>query len=306
MRIALGVCAGVALGLALLTTGCQWSDLLPTTAEEDFGPLTTTATDVEALVIDWYEGEINVTFDPNATEISASGRKYANALTQELADAGLDDIEIGWTNSSATATLLFDLPTLRAMNYMADVDVTVPAGLTLTITSVGGDITVTGNTGTTAIDVFAGDVTVTGQTGDVTINATTGETTVGSTAGDVDVASGGSIHINSSGGNVTVRGDGKPIGVIARPAADGFIDITNSEGSIELHIPATFAATLELNVEVAGDIKATLTPFSVVDLQSTAHKLTATLNGGGGTITAETSTGDVIFMALPVDEFRPD
>lgn len=272
------------LAAALLTVGgCPFVPGWQRT-EDDFGPLTTDFNGVDTIVIDWRTGDVDVVIDPNATKIDASGTKFVRASTEERAAQGLEEIDIQLSTSAAgTVTLSFSAPTATTTGiiYGADLTLVIPGGVDLTVELATGDVTVTGNTGTTYVDVATGNITITDQTGDVSAATATGNTSVDSSAGDVEAA--------STTGNVTVN---------ARPAENGSIEAGAATGNVTIRVPADFAATLELATNVNGLVSADFTGFTVTDLIRTTFLITATLNDGGGQIEGATATGNVVFEAL--------
>jgi len=294
-RIGVGLAA---IGLAL-AAGCVFpSDSYR--AEEPY-ILSLPFEGVDALSIDWRNGEITVTIDAEVTEITATGTTFATAATQATANDALTSItvDVAADDTDATlANLTFDAPTGGAISYGAHVELTIPAGVELTIASANGDITVTGNEGTTTVQLANGDVTVNTSTGDTTINLANGTATVADHTGDADVeVANGTVVVSSTEGNVEANVANGSIQIQAQPAEDGTVLAQLTTGSISVEIPADFGAALELTATV-GTIDATLDDFTVTDQETGLYQLTATLNGGGGQITANAAVGDVQFGSL--------
>ncbi len=271
-------------------------------AEDTLAELTAAFDNVTGLNVAWRSGTIAVTFDPNETLVRVTGTTWVHAATQAAADAGLNDIVITLDadpNDANALLLRFDAPTGTAPVYGADVAVTVPGGLALAIESATGAITVSGNEGTTQVDLATGDVTVNDNTGDVSVEVATGNVELQGVVGAITVgAATGDVTARSSAGDVKVSVATGDIDIQAQPAENGTVDVTAITGNAAIQVPATFAAALELIAGAAGTVSAALDDFTVTDLNATSRTVTATLNGGGGTVSASTIVGTLEFDSL--------
>jgi Putative adhesin len=102
-------------------------------------------------------------------------------------------------------------------NCGLDATVSVPTGTTASVSTGGGNATVTGTTGAITVSSGGGDVTANGVAGDISLN-TDGGNIAGSaiTAARVNAGTGGGdieivftkvpryVHVNTDGGNVTI------------------------------------------------------------------------------------------------------
>ena len=263
--------------------GCDLFSVLAFSAQESF-TLTQPFEDVGSLVVDWRIGDIAVRIDPDATEITVTGTKHTNALSQAQAEGALDDLEIELTLAESLpiqAFLSFDVPTDTAYTYNADVEIVLPGPLTLTIGNAVGDVTVEGNEELTNVNVHVGNAYVRSQVGDtvVTVNA-------------------GSAEIEAVDGNVYAEVNTGDLLIEAAPAAEGTIEAVVQFGNLTLGVPADFAAALLLIADL-GTVETDLSDFEVTDLQTSRGEVSATLNGGGGAINVETGVGGITFEALP-------
>ncbi len=257
---------------------------------------------ITSLSIVWTNGRVTVAVDENATEITAAGTKFVNAETQEAADGDLDVITVELSASESVASravLRFEAPRAGVRVYGADVEVTLPAGLTLNVESANGDIRVRDNQGDTTIDLANGQVTISNTQGDLTINLANGNVAVTGLEGDaaVEVAN-GRINLESTGGDVVANAVNGDVDVRARPAANGTLEAGVTTGSVSIQVPSDFAATLELESGLVGSVDATLGGFTVTALETRRTRVVATLNGGGGSISASTVVGSVEFASL--------
>lgn len=257
---------------------------------------------ITALTIDWRNGSIELRVSDTATEIGISGTQRVTADSDEAAQAALDDWTIEVANAAgdaATAVLNFGAPSSSTRVYRADVEVVIPAGVALTVDNENGTIDITGNTGTTTIRVTNGSVNVIDQAGNTDITTTNGSVELRATDGNIDVqSSNGSITIDSTSGNVEAQTENGSIDIDARPEDNGTISATVQLGSIEIRVPADFAADVDFEGGFGG-IFTDLSEFTVTGLEETLNDLTATLNGGGGLIEADTSVGSISFESLP-------
>lgn len=269
-------------------------------AEEDFS-LSAPFQDVGTLSVDWQNGTILVRFDDTADEITAVGIKSVLAGSDAEARAFLNDMEITLEVAEsfpAQVFLRFTLPEGLSATFSADVEVVVPSGIPLTIANVNGNITVRGNGDTTDVQVVNGSITISDQTGDSIADTTNGTIDITILAGDVVATStNGNIDIDSMSGNVDAESTNGGIGITARPGDSGTISARTTNGAVGVFVPADTAASLVLRASL-GLLDFNLQEFTITDLQQKFGELTATLNGGGGEIIAESTIGIVTFGDL--------
>jgi hypothetical protein len=276
-------CMALAMaGSGLVSLGCQIN--IPGTsnrATEDFD-LSAPAEGITSLGVDWLNGEILVRVDPAVTDVEASGTKSARAFINESASDILDAIQIELAVDPADESkllLTFDGPASGAL-IGADVEVLLPASLDLSITSTNGRIRVDDNAAATTVRLTNGDVMIDGQVGDTLV--------------DVD---NGDVDVNSENGDVDVDVDNGTAEIDADPPDGGSISVRSDVGNLRIRVPAGFAASLDLRVDV-GNVDADLDGFVVTDLQQEFNSLSATLNGGGGSIVADVDLGTIAFDKL--------
>ena len=265
--------------LFLGSAGCDLFDILAFSASEDFA-FSQPYEDVGALVVDWRIGDVNVRIDPDATEITVAGTKRTNALSQGQAEGALDDLDIQLLLAESDpiqAFLTFGVPTETAYTYSADVEIVLPGPLTLTIGNAVGEVTVEGNEALTNVNVHVGDAYVRDQVGNTVVTVTAGN-----------------AEIEAAGGEVNAQVDTGDLLIEAAPAAEDVIEATVEFGNLTLRVPADFAAALLLIADL-GTVETDLSAFEVTDLQTSRGEVSATLNGGGGAINAETGVGGITF-----------
>ncbi len=329
------ICLLVA-GLSVIC-GCPWEPLAER-AEEEFD-LSLASDGITTVEIEWINGGIAVALDDTATEITATGTKFAIAGTTATAEEAVQDITVELTADAEDPTLarlVLDWPTPPTLTRGADVELVLPAGVTLVIDSANGDVEVEDNIGPVTIALANGDVDVINNEGDVTITLGNGDLLINGAAGDtllevgngdlnitdcvgaldVDLGNGdlditnqqGDVEANLGFGSLTVTsaaGDVKAdvavgeIDIAAAPAENGTVAAEVATGDIRIRVPADFAASLLLETSIVGQVNADLTHFDV-DPDSLVEERTevrATLNGGGGTISADIATGEIDFGA---------
>jgi DUF4097 and DUF4098 domain-containing protein YvlB len=104
--------------------------------------------------------------------------------------------------------------------------------------------------------------------------------------------------VASSEGSVLARSGNGSIMIRAALPANGTLDAETGNGSIELRVPTSTAASLDLQT-TNGLVTANFAGFGLVnDLSVTTDKLTAVLNGGGGSIRGKTTNGSIAFAGF--------
>jgi hypothetical protein len=283
MRLAIPGALMAAVCVLAFSPGCTVNISGPELfqADEDVS-LSSSTTDLSVLRVEWQAGNVNIEFDPTAEQISVTGAKRVTAESQETADSGLEVFEITWNEQESDppeATLKFESPNDTRF-YAASVNIVLPYALELRVSHDFGNVTIDGNDGATFVQLDAGDLTVTNQSGDL----------------DVDVDD-GDIDITSEDGNVEVILNAGNADVDASPAAGNRVRVAVDLGDLTVRVPDDFAADLYLEVDL-GDVDANLSGFDVTEEDSSNHRVSAVLNGGGGTVDARVDLGDVNFGPL--------
>jgi hypothetical protein len=267
-----------------MTSGCLIV-IEPIESVEDDFELADDFDGINGLRVDWRNGSITLRVDAEADGMRAEGTKRVSAPDEATAEALIDDFQILLGASSATDDVLvltFDAPPdTGRISYAANVEIVIPSGVALIIENNNGGVTVTGNEGTTRITVNNGGVTVEGQNGDT----------------DIDVDN-GSITLECNGGVIDARTDNGGITIDARPGQNDDIAAETENGSISIRIPQETGATVDFRARL-GSIAPIFDGFEVTGLVVGLSRVTATLNGGGIDVRAETELGGVEFERLP-------
>ena len=238
------------------------------------------ASDIDELEVYWEAGVVQVTVDPNATQIEVTATRHVTSPgSQDSAEATLDDIRLSLAVSvenPRTVELLYEIVLDGCPgNCFADVEMVLPRGFDLLIRSEAGGVIVAGNEGLTDINVSFGAVQVTDQVGDVVI-----------------IVGNGAVEVAGRAGDVQVETEFGAIDIEAEPEAGGSIVATSGNGAISILVPSDFAAVVLLDTAFgAVDVELGDADTSGVEVQ--ANHYSGTLNGGGGRIEAATDFGMV-------------
>jgi hypothetical protein len=318
-RTMLTICGFLAI-LGVNMGGCDITITpIETTADDavDLSPADVAA--VGTLKVEWVNGTIDVQVDAAATELSINADRKVSGFSSISAEDALADWEIKVNVDNANppnVTLKFNKPS-NSLMYRANLTIVVPATAGIVIESDNGEVQIDGNQAATKVTLDNGEVTVVNQKGKSTIKTDNGEVTVESLEGDVDVqtangrvtidaAAGdvvvvtdnGEVDIEAAGGNVDVETDNGEIDIVAQPLENDSVEARSSFGRITIRVPADFGADLKLETEF-GSVDADLTAFDTANVSTSLRKVTAELNGGGGTILGRADFGGVDFDNIP-------
>ncbi len=154
----------------------------------------------------------------------------------------------------------------------------------------GGDVRATSITGKTQLSTSGGDVKVNDVYGGLKVNTSGGDIVTDGVKGNVDVeTSGGSVHVSSTDGSVHAESSGGDITVNLKGENKG-IDVETSGGTVELYLSESVKATVDASTS-GGKVRCELPVTVHGDVED--DELHGTINGGGATIRARSSGGDV-------------
>jgi DUF4097 and DUF4098 domain-containing protein YvlB len=173
------------------------------------------------------------------------------------------------------------------------IEVTVPQRFVINVKTGGGNVELSGTTGSASLNTSGGDISARNITGNVKADTSGGSILMDTIRGDVDGdTSGGDVKLlsidgkmrgNTSGGDVQVSLVGVNRGITA----------STSGGSIRLTLPRSTAGNFEAKTsggQFTSDMPVTATSFEEGHVKGT-------LNGGGPSIDANTSGGDITLRA---------
>ena len=158
----------------------------------------------------------------------------------------------------------------------------------------GGNVSVGGTEGDVDLETSGGNVDADKCNGNLRMRTSGGEIQITSTTGDLDVqTSGGDVRITDVDGRITAGTSGGNMYLKLKGANKG-IHVETSGGDIEIAISKNASANIDAGTSGGGvhfDF-----PVTVSGHIDESH-VQGTLNGGGNTIYAHTSGGDIRFRS---------
>jgi hypothetical protein len=260
-------------------------------------------TGVPDITLETFDGAIEVhSWDRNEVEVTIEKRAMEQAL--------LDGMRIEADQQGDRITLTVTGPDRRSRQGLtvgvhispgARLMVAVPRKSTLRATSGDGAIDVEDIDGSLILRTADGRVGLDRVTGEIEVRTSDGRIELGQVAGRLD--------LETSDGSITI--DGRPAAVRAR-TGDGAIrvrldsgtvmtdpwDLSTSDGSITLTLPAEFAA--EIDAETSdGSVRASHPAISVErgedDNERRRRSLRTRMGAGGQTLKVRTGDGTIRF-----------
>ena len=158
----------------------------------------------------------------------------------------------------------------------------------------GGNIDVKDVQGAIGLNTSGGSIHVEKVNGSINMETSGGDITIATVTGNIDVStSGGNIRINDVDGKVRAETSGGDVQVKVRSSNKGVFAET-SGGNIDIVVAKDVAATIDASTSggaVVCDLPVT------VSGRIEESRVHGTINGGGNTIHAHTSGGDVRIRA---------
>lgn len=236
-------------------------------------------------------GPIRVRVDDSRSDAAIGIFKFANGESSTEAKELLNSINVKIGRTGANQEILeitVEFPTqdqegnpVGAGRTGVSLNIHLPNGMDLDLNNENARIRVSDLSGAVRARTINSAIEVNKVTGDLDLGTDNGRIGVEQTEGGVLARSGN--------GSIIVRG---------ALAGNGVIDAETGNGSIEIRVPTSTAASLDLQT-TNGLVTANFGGFALVnDLSSTVDKLTAVLNGGGGTIRGKTTNGSITFAGL--------
>jgi len=273
-----------------LLLGCSFH-AMPFTAK-DVVSKSFPVTGTPKVVLDTFNGYIDVTVTDEKT-VGAEITRKAAGMSQEAAQADLKNIKVTATQEGDTVKIAAkNLDQTPFANRGASIDVHVPVGSVLVLSSNNGRIHSIGLAGDIEAETNNGTIEVKGSRGIVKAETSNGSIKIDGGVGQLDLrTSNGTIHVSSpkpikiagrtSNGNVDFQG----------PLAEGDQVFETSNGSIHLQLPAD----QQFAIDASTSRGRVTNEFA---LAATSHKGKSHLTGATGerpatTIRAETSNGSV-------------
>ncbi|MBI2773852.1 MAG: DUF4097 family beta strand repeat protein [Chloroflexi bacterium] len=259
-----------------------------------------TVAGVPRLRVNNVSGETRVTVG-EADAITLKARKRVRGASEDRAKRMLENVEvhIAQTGDDYVIEPRFYqqergwLDLFRDGRVAVDMDVTVPREAQLHVTSVSGEIAVTGTRGPLEVSSASGDVTIESVqgplrvrtvSGDIGVRSYAGQLEANSVSGDLDVR-GSRVRLRDV---VSVSGDVEIDAVLSE--ADGEVRVKTVSGDIELGLaPGGFQVehrTLSGDVEVQGRLEARIEKTDRRDRR-------ITIGSGGPRIRIKSVSGDL-------------
>jgi DUF4097 and DUF4098 domain-containing protein YvlB len=234
----------------------------------------------------------------NVVVQGGEGNRVVVHIVLKGSQSTLDRMEVDATQSGADVRVTakksshwFDWLSF-SWSLGGEIRVEVPRSYNAQIKTSGGDVSLARLEGkaegrTSGGDVHAADIrgplTLHTSGGDVTATGIEGDTELSTSGGEVRAVVNGKIDARTSGGDVTLELVGANRGISAH----------TSGGSVVLRLPKATAATVTARTS-GGSIHSDL-PVAATDLSE--RSLRGSINGGGSSIDAHTSGGDIRLQA---------
>jgi len=317
------------LGFLLgLMTSCQGIFVVSldlwTGRAEDVLTTSVSADGIQLIRVYTPNGSIAISADEEANEIHIRAELFAAGEDDAHAADRLEQFEVRVNASEDDPSILEIEAVLPETNGLvvgnlgneASFVITIPVGIDVDLAADDGSVSVNGVEGNVTIETANGSIEVIDTVGNADLRTQNGSVTVTTLTGNVVVeTSNGWIELEDVLGDAaanTLNGRITAIGVTGSISAethngslrvranlpeDGTIDVATRNGSIRIEVPVETAASLELGA-LFGVVLADLEGFVVTEFRSGPHSVRAILNGGGGTITATTRSGTILFAGF--------
>lgn len=182
-----------------------------------------------------------------------------------------------------------------------EIRIAVPRQYHVDLGTSGGNIEVSQLRGTANGKTSGGDVRIDDIQGPVTFRTSGGNIEARAVTGAVSVyTSGGDVRLTRIDGAIKARTSGGDVHVELVGANRG-INVSTSGGDIVMHVASSIAATLEATTH-GGRVRSDL---PMTTLSSGESHLSGTINGGGETINARTTGGNILLRTHTVSTDLP-
>jgi Toastrack DUF4097 len=182
------------------------------------------------------------------------------------------------------------------------VTVETPAELTLQAKTSDGNVTLTGLGGELGLTTGDGDVTIDHVSGDLRLKSGDGHVKISDAAGAIEArTSDGSLSVDGLFHSLALRTSDGRLDLSLRPGTKltEASSIETSDGSVAMHVPANFAADLDVHSS-DGHVECAL-PITMDHFESRGgegHAWHGKLNGGGTPLSIRSSDGNVTIDQL--------
>lgn len=247
----------------------------------------------------WDKNEVKATVDISGDESRVDKfdvRFSSTGNDVEIVGRANEDNFFKWNVGSFQVKYHIMVPkkfNLQATTAGGDMAVSEIAGEVVFHTS-GGDITARSLEGSTELSTSGGDVKVNDVKGDLKVNTSGGNIVTDGVEGNVDAeTSGGSVNVSSTGGGIHAESSGGDITVNLQGENKG-INAETSGGTVTLYLDEAVKANVDASTS-GGKVRCELPVTVQGDVED--DELHGTINGGGPTIYARSSGGDIKIMS---------
>ncbi len=238
----------------------------------------TEAAGARKLILRNHVGDVIITAEPTATEITATATMIGRGRTPEAAEEALEEIVVTLDPSKSDTTIIEAIAShpsgSNRKNYLVEWRITAPPALEVEVRNEVGDIDLRGFTGPAFIQNDVGDFNA--------VQLTQGLTIVNG-VGDIDAKASGPIDLKTDVGDATIN-------VLAGdPRA---IKVTTDVGEISLALPEQWTGTLDAQTDT-GDVEVSLPGMPVSFTRQRNQRATGSIGTGEATITLSSDVGDI-------------
>jgi DUF4097 and DUF4098 domain-containing protein YvlB len=240
-------------------------------------------------------GSLTVDADSASVHVTAAETNQvtvhmiARGSDKDLADTKFDAVQSG---DGVNVTLRRDKGSWfsgRSWRSEESIEVTVPRKYTINVRTGGGSVDLEGTTGPATLKTSGGDIAAKNVTGNVELRTSGGGILADSIRGDVDAdTSGGDVRVLRADGKIKANTSGGSVRC-SLVGANREISATTSGGDIELTLPRGTTGNVEATTS-GGEITSSL-PVTASVIKD--GRLEGSLNGGGASIHAHTSGGNI-------------
>ena len=179
----------------------------------------------------------------------------------------------------------------RNESWTVDFDVQVPRETDLEVSAVNGEVVIRDVSGDVSVDAVNGEIAISDVNGDISAEVVNGEIAVSGAPGDISVeAVNGSVELEGVSGNVDGRlvNGGIEVTLVGDRLRGEAVDLTTVNGPVEVRIPRSYSAQLELET-VNGGMHVDVPGAS----GTSGQRISTTLGGGGPLVRVETTSGAI-------------
>lgn len=281
---------------ALLVGGCL---TYPARVEVP-GELSPAAGRLEKIRVETFNGSVTLRCVEGAPRVKVRYVRFSSGKTEgdalEFAEAVAVTAERSAGNPGLLAIVARPPAGLFGRSCGARFEIELPPGSAVDVETSNGGVEIADAVGPVVVRTSNGQVKAARVQGDLDLETHNGKIEVlESRGGSVRATtSNGAIVAEETTGSVSLETRNGPITIRAAALPeDCRIEASTSNGRISMEVPSTARARVALRTS-NGRVSADLPGASFTRLESDRERLEGILNGGGGSIEAETSNGGVV------------